>query len=64
MLKRNILETENVLIKVVLIELPSVHETLRFLYFISPIVWNMSENLHFFNEAVYLKELHKDQEYY
>ena len=28
--------------------------------FISPIVWNMCENLHY--ESVYFKELHNDQE--
>ena len=30
--------------------------------FISPIVWNMCENLHY--ESVYFKELHNQQEYY
>ena len=30
--------------------------------FISPIVWNMCENL--FYESVYFKELHNEQEYY
>ena len=30
--------------------------------FISPVVWNMCENLHF--ESVYFKQLHNDQEYY
>ena len=30
--------------------------------FLSPIVWNMSENLHY--EKVYFEELHNDQEYY
>ena len=30
--------------------------------FISPIVWNMCEHLHY--ESVYFKELHKEQEYY
>ena len=30
--------------------------------FISPIVWNMCENLHY--EKVYFEELHNDQEYY
>ena len=39
-----------------------MHETLRFLLFISPIVWNMCENLHY--ESVYFKELHNEQEYY
>ena len=41
----------------------SVHGTLRlFPVFISPIVWNMCENLHY--ESVYFKELHNEQEYY
>ena len=41
----------------------SVHGTLRFpFFFISPIVWNMCENLHY--ESVYFTELHNDQEYY
>ena len=35
---------------------------LAFPVFISPIVWNMCENLHY--ESVYFKELHNDQEYY
>ena len=35
---------------------------LAFPIFISPNVWNMSENLNY--ESVYFKELHKDQEYY
>ena len=35
---------------------------LAFPVFISPIVWNMCENLHY--ESVYFKELHSDQEYY
>ena len=30
--------------------------------FISPIVWNMCEHLHY--ELVYFKEIHKEQEYY
>ena len=30
--------------------------------FISPIVWNMCENLHY--ESIYFKELHRDEEYY
>ena len=30
--------------------------------FISPIVWNMCENLHY--KSVYFKELHNQQEYY
>ena len=30
--------------------------------FISPIVWNMCENLHY--ESVYFKEQRNDQEYY
>ena len=30
--------------------------------FISPIVWNMCENLRY--ESVYFEELHNDQEYY
>ena len=34
---------------------------LAFPVFISPIVWNMRENLHY--ESVYFKELHNDQEY-
>ena len=41
----------------------TVHGTLRLLYFIiSPIVWNMCENLHY--ESVYFKVLHNEQEYY
>ena len=35
---------------------------LVFPVFISPIVWNMCENLHY--ESVYFKELHNKQEYY
>ena len=35
---------------------------LAFPVFISPIVWNMCENLHY--ESVYFKELHNEQEYY
>ena len=35
---------------------------LAFPVFISPIVWNMCENLHY--ESVYFKELHNRQEYY
>ena len=35
---------------------------LAFPVFISPIVWNMCENLH--HESVYFKELHNQQEYY
>ena len=35
---------------------------LAFPVFISPIVWNMCENLHY--ESVYFKELHNQQEYY
>ena len=35
---------------------------LAFLVFISPIVWNMCENLHY--KLVYLIELHNEQEYY
>ena len=35
---------------------------LAFPVFISPIVWNMCENLHY--ESVYFEELHNDQEYY
>ena len=35
---------------------------LAFPVFISPIVWNMCENLHY--ESVYFKELHNDQECY
>ena len=34
---------------------------LAFPVFISPIVWNMCENLHY--ESVYFKELHNQQEY-
>ena len=34
---------------------------LVFPVFISPIVWNMCENLQY--ELVYFKELHNDQEY-
>ena len=30
--------------------------------FISPVVWNMCENLHY--ESVYFKKLHNQQEYY
>ena len=36
--------------------------SLAFPLFISPIVWNMCENLHY--ESVYFKELHNRQEYY
>ena len=35
---------------------------LAFPVFISPIVWNMCENLHY--ESVYFKKLHNQQEYY
>ena len=35
---------------------------LAFTVFISPIVWNMCENLHY--ESVYFKKLHNQQEYY
>ena len=35
---------------------------LAFPVFISPIVWNTCENLHY--ESVYFKELHNDQAYY
>ena len=35
---------------------------LPFPVFISPIAWNMCENLHY--ESVYFKELHNQQEYY
>ena len=35
---------------------------LAFPVFISPIVWNMCENLHY--ESVYFKELHNEQEYF
>ena len=35
---------------------------LAFPVFISPIVWNMCENLHY--ESAYFKELHNEQEYY
>ena len=34
----------------------------EFPVFISPIVWNMGDNLHY--ESVYFKELHNEQEYY
>ena len=45
----------------------TVHGTLRFsffffFFFISPIVWNMCENLHY--QPVYFTELHNDQECY
>ena len=40
----------------------TVHETLRLLFLLSPIVWNMCENLQY--ELVYFKELHNEQEYY
>ena len=40
----------------------TVHATLRFLFLLSPIVWNMRENLHY--ESVYFKELYNDQEFY
>ena len=42
----------------------TVHGTLRLfpVLFISPIVWNMCENLRY--ESVYFKELHNEQEYY
>ena len=40
----------------------TVHGTLRFLFLLSPTVWNISENLHY--KSVYFKELHNDQEYY
>ena len=40
-----------------------MHGTLcLFPVFISPIVWNMCEHVHY--ESVYFKELHKEQEYY
>ena len=40
-----------------------MHGTLRlFPVFISPIVWDMCEHLHY--ESAYFKELHKEQEYY
>ena len=35
---------------------------LAFPVFISPIVWNMCEHLHY--ESVYFKELHNEQEYF
>ena len=35
---------------------------LAFAVFISPIAWNMCENLHY--ESVYFKELHNKQQYY
>ena len=35
---------------------------LAFPVYISPVVWNMRENLHY--ESVYFKELHKEQELY
>ena len=38
---------------------------LAFPLFISPIVWNMCENLHYCHyESVYFKELRNQQEYY
>ena len=40
----------------------TVHGTLHFLFLLSPIVWNMCENLHY--ESLYFKELHNNQEYY
>ena len=41
----------------------TVHGTFRlFAVFISPIVWNMCEHLHY--ESVYFKELHNEQEYF
>ena len=40
----------------------TVYETLRLLFLLSPIVWNMCENLQY--ELVYFKELHNEQEYY
>ena len=40
----------------------TVHGTCAFPVFITPIVWNMCENLHY--ESVYFKELHNEQEYY
>ena len=39
----------------------TVHGTLGFLFLLSPVVWNMCENLHY--KSVYFKELHNDQEY-
>ena len=36
-----------------------MHGTLRFLFLLSPIVWNMCENLDY--ELIYFKELHNDQ---
>ena len=35
---------------------------LAFPVFISPVVWNTCENLHY--ESLYFKELHNNQEYY
>ena len=35
---------------------------LAFLVFISPVVWNMCENLHY--ESVYFKEVHNEEEYF
>ena len=35
---------------------------LAFPVFVSPVVWNMCENLHY--ESVYFKKLHNQQEYY
>ena len=40
----------------------TVYGTLRLLFLLSPIVWNMCENLQY--ELVYFKELHNEQEYY
>ena len=37
----------------------TVYETLRLLFLLSPIVWNMCENLQY--ELVYFKELHNEQ---
>ena len=39
-----------------------MYETLRLLFLVSPIVWNMCENLQY--ELVYFKELRSEQEYY
>ena len=54
--------SENFFIKAVLSRPETVHGTLRFPVFISPIVWNMCENLPY--ESVYFKELHNEQECY
>ena len=40
----------------------TVYGTCAFPVFISHIVWNMCENLHY--ESVYFNQLHNEQEYY